>query len=218
MEIKEISFPGKLSRHEYELRDAFLEQVELIPGGEKIKVCIQCGTCTGSCPVSYAMDITPREVLALFRAGDIDAVLNSRTIWTCASCYACQTRCPASIKITDIIYALKRTAMEKQIYSGKFPVHSLANAFIKSMYRFGRVNEPRLMVYYLMKTGFWKAFKFLPLSIRMAARGRLEIKASKIRGLKGLRKIMKAAEKLDIPVKAEEKLYMEQAVGYKAVG
>jgi heterodisulfide reductase subunit C len=86
--------PGQLGKKEQKLRSFFLQQVSNIPGGESIKKCIQCGCCTGSCPVSYMMDITPREVIALFRAGDIESILSSRTIWICASCYACTVRWP----------------------------------------------------------------------------------------------------------------------------
>ncbi len=218
MKIEDIQTPGRLSQKEAQLRIAFLEHVGMIPGGEKIKACIQCGTCSGSCPVSYAMDIPPRELIALFRAGDMETILRSKAIWTCASCYACQTRCPENIKITDIIYALKRTAMERGIYSKKFPVHSLADSFMKSMFIFGRVNEPRLMVYYFLKSGILKAFSYIPLGLKLARRGRIEYKASKIKDIKGLRKIIKAAEKLDMPVEYEVKPYREQAVGYQAVG
>ena len=225
MKIEDIKIPGKLSRKESELRLSFWEHIHIIPGGEKIKSCIQCGTCTGSCPLSYAMDIPPRELIALFRAGDMETILRSRTIWICASCYACQTRCPASIKITDIIYALKRTAMNRKIYNRKFPVHSLRDAFIKNLYLFGRLNEPRLMFYYLMRTGFWKGFSFLPLGLKMMKKGRIELKASKIKDVRGLRKIMKKAEKLEMPFKYEGKpsqyegkSYVKKAVGYKAVG
>lgn len=218
MRIEDIQIPGKLAKKETELRLAFLEHVGVIPGGEKIKACIQCGTCTGSCPVSYAMDIPPRELIALFRAGDMETILQSNSIWTCASCYACQSRCPASIKITDIIYALKRTAMERNIYPRKFPVLSLADAFMKNMFRFGRLNEPRLMVYYFLKTGFWKAFSFIPLALKMSQKGRIDMKAAKIKDLKGLRNIIKAAEKLDMPVQYEVKPYVEETIGYKALG
>lgn len=121
MKIENIKIPGKLSGKEEELRASFMKQLETIPNSEKIKSCIQCGTCTGSCPVSYAMDISPRELIALFRAGDLETLLNSKAIWVCASCYSCQARCPSLIKVTDIIYALKRLAMEKGIYPPKFP-------------------------------------------------------------------------------------------------
>ncbi|MBM4170436.1 MAG: heterodisulfide reductase [Ignavibacteria bacterium] len=217
MKIQEINIPGKLTRKESVLRHSFLEQVDTIPGGEKIKSCIQCGTCSGSCPLSYAMDVMPRELIALFRAGDIESILRSRTIWICASCYTCQTRCPSSIKVTDIIYALKRIAMERRIYAKKFPVHSLSDSFIKSIYRFGRLNEPRLMILYFMRTGILKAFSFIPLGLKMMRKGRLELRVSKVKGIDGLRKIMKKAEKLDIPFEKEKLPFMPEAVGYKSV-
>ena len=217
MKIEDIRIPGKMSRTESELRVAFLHHVGVIPGGEKLQACIQCGTCTGSCPVSYAMDLPPRELIALFRAGDLETIFRSNAIWTCASCYACQTRCPATIKITEIIYALKQTAMERKLYPRKFPVHSVYSAFIKSMHRFGRVNEPRLLIYYFITSGFWRAISFIPLGLKMARRGRIAYRASKIRDLNGLKKIMKAAEKLDMPIVYEVKPYVETAVGYKAI-
>ena len=73
------SLPGVMTKEEAELRQIFLDQVEDIPAGERIKRCIQCGTCTGSCPVSYAMDLSPREVIALFRAGEMERIMKSRT-------------------------------------------------------------------------------------------------------------------------------------------
>ncbi len=218
MKIAEIQIPGMLSRKEADLRTAFLNSVHLIPGGDKIKACIQCGTCTGSCPLSYLMDITPRELVALFRAGDIDSIIKSRTIWVCASCYSCQTRCPQSIKVTDIIYTLKRMAMNRKVYPKKFPVHSLSDSFIKSMNAFGRLNEPRLMVYYFIKTGIWKGFSFLPLALRLMKKGRLELTAPKIKDINGFRKIIKKAQEFDMPLEIAARAYREEAVGYKAVG
>ncbi len=95
-----------------ELHKVFLEDVLAMPGGEKIKQCQQCGTCTGSCPTSHLMDYGPREVIAAFRAGMLDRVVKSNTIWLCTSCYYCTVRCPAGIKITDLMYELKRLAIK----------------------------------------------------------------------------------------------------------
>jgi hypothetical protein len=69
-----------------------------------------------------------------------------------------------------------------------------------------------------LKSGFWKAFTFLPLGMKMAGKGKIEYKASKIKDIKSLRKIIKAAEKMDMPIEYGVKPYVEQAVGYKAVG
>ena len=217
MKTESIRIPGRLSGTEESLRASFLKQLETIPNSEKIKSCIQCGTCTGSCPVSYAMDISPREVIALFRAGDLETLLNSKSIWVCASCYACQTRCPALIKVTDIMYALKRLAMEKGIYPSKFPVHTLSQTFVNVMNRYGRLNEPIFLVSYLMKTNPLKLLSFMPLGLKMAKRKRIAYFPSKIKDLKGLKKIIKKAEAMDAPKEIEESQYLKGSVGYSAV-
>lgn len=217
MKTDSIRIPGKLSRKEEDLRASFLKQLETIPSSEKIKSCIQCGTCTGSCPVSYAMDISPRELIALFRAGDIDTLLNSKAIWVCASCYSCQTRCPSMIKVTDIMYALKRLAIEKGIYPAKFPVHTLSETFVGVMNRYGRLHEPIFLVSYLIKTNPFKLFSFMPLGLRMAKRRRIAYIPSRIKDLSGLKKIIKKAEAMDSPQPFEEAQYLKETVGYGAV-
>jgi heterodisulfide reductase subunit C len=217
MKIVDIKEPGKLSWKEADLRESFLRQLEVVPNSEKIKSCIQCGTCTGSCPVSYAMDISPREVIALFRAGDLETLLHSKTIWVCASCYACQTRCPSLIKVTDIMYALKRLAMEKKIYPPNFPVYSLSKTFVNIMNRYGRLHEPLFLVFFLMKTNPFKLFSFMPLGLRMAKRKRIAYFPSKIKNLDSLKRIIKKAEQMDLPQTKEEAQYMKDTVGYSAV-
>ena len=67
--------PEPKRQREADLREAFLKEVAGIPAGEKIKNCIQCGTCTATCPVSRWMDITPRETVALFRSGMLEEIL-----------------------------------------------------------------------------------------------------------------------------------------------
>ncbi|MGB9697276.1 MAG: 4Fe-4S dicluster domain-containing protein [Ignavibacteria bacterium] len=210
--------PGILQREESELRRAFLEHTKVIPGAEKIKLCLQCGTCSGSCPLSYAMDIMPRELIALFRAGDIDSVLKSRTIWICASCYTCQTRCPVGIKVTDVIYALKRTAIEKKYFTKHYPVHTLAKSFTKCIYNSGRLNESTLMIRFFLGTGLWKSISYLPLGIKMLLKGRLKFRSSKVKNIDTLRKILRKASLLELPVEKEKVMYQPDAVGYKSVG
>jgi quinone-modifying oxidoreductase subunit QmoC len=175
-----------MSKQESELRTAFLEQVDLIPDGNRIKQCIQCGTCTGSCPVSYAMDITPRKVIALFRAGEVGTVLRSRTIWICASCYACTVRCPAAIKITDIMYAFKRIAMQQKIYPKHFPIHALSSSFVRIVDRFGRNHEVKLLLNYGLKTNPFKLVSSIPMGWRLWSKGRVPLKSERIRDRRGL--------------------------------
>lgn len=214
-----LQLPGIMSRKEAELRQIFLEQVHLIPGGEKIKKCIQCGTCTGSCPVSYAMDISPRQLISLFRAGEMETIMKSRTIWICASCYACTTRCPSGIKITDVIYALKRTAMEKKYPSEEAShVQTLANLFVQNLMSYGRLHEGTLIRKYYTKTNPFKLFGLLSLVKKMWKTKRLELFPKKIKAKAELSKIIKKAQEIEMQVAAERPVYSEGYVGYKALG
>lgn len=180
-------------KEEADLRSAFWEQVGSFPEGYKIKRCLQCGTCTGTCPVSYAMDITPRQIIALFRAGHVEDILHSRAIWLCASCYSCTVRCPIGIKVTDTLYALKRIAMEREIYPRKFPVHALSRAFINNVYRFGRNYELWLGIRYYMSTKITKLFTNIGFAWSMIRRGRLGLVPSRLKGINQIHAIIKKA-------------------------
>lgn len=195
---------GVYSQKEKELRDSLLLQVANIPGGESIKKCIQCGSCTGSCPVSYTMDITPREIIALFRARDLESILSSRTIWICASCYACTIRCPQGVQVTDILYALKRMAIEQKIFPKRFPVYSLSKSFVYLANRFGRSYEPGLILAYFLKTNPFKLLGLIPLFLKLFFKGRIGITPKKIKGTKTFSKILQEAEIMEMVVPVKE--------------
>jgi heterodisulfide reductase subunit C len=184
-----MPFPQK----EADLRAAFWDQVESFPEGDKIKLCLQCGTCTGSCPVSYAMDITPRQTIALFRAGMVEDILRSRAIWLCASCYSCTVRCPVGIKVTDTLYALKRIAMEKKIYPLRFPVHMLSKAFTNNVYKYGRNYELGLGLKYIFNTNIVKLFPNFGFGLTMIKNGRLGILPKSLKRIKEIRAIIDKA-------------------------
>jgi heterodisulfide reductase subunit C len=196
--------PGRLGQKEQKLRASFLLQVSNIPGGESIKKCIQCGCCTGSCPVSYMMDITPREVIALFRAGEIESILSSRTIWICASCYACSVRCPQGVQVTDILYALKRLAIDQRIFPKRFPVYALSQSFVGLANRYGRSYEPGLILLYFLKTHPLRLFEMVPLFIKLLRKGRIRLFPKKIKGIKTFSHILKEAEIMEMVVPLEE--------------
>jgi len=188
------------SKKDNKWRAAFLQQLANIPGGESIKKCIQCGCCTGSCPVSYTMDITPREVVALFRAGDMESILSSRTIWICASCYACSVRCPQGVKITDILYALKRVAIENKIYSKKFPIPALSKSFVFLVNRYGRSYEAGLILLYFLKTNPIKLLEMIPLFLKLLFKGRISVFPEKIEAKEKFSQMLAEAEIMEMIV------------------
>ena len=82
---------------------------------EQLLSCIQCGTCSASCPTAFAMDYTPRQLWQMVRLGMREEVLSSRTFWLCTTCKSCQVRCPRGIPITDTMIALKEYAMRVDV-------------------------------------------------------------------------------------------------------
>ena len=187
--------PAKL---EAELREAFWGQLRSIPRGERIQNCIQCGTCSGTCPVSYLMDITPRQIVALFRAGYIEEVLHSRAIWICASCYSCRVRCPSGIYVTDMMYALKRIAISRKIYPPKFPVYALSQSFISNIYKYGRNFELGLAIKYLLKAAPGKLLGNASFGLTMIRKGRISVKPTTIKRIREVRAIIDRANQLEL--------------------
>jgi heterodisulfide reductase subunit C len=82
--------------------------------GENLFSCYQCGTCSAGCPFIEDMDLAPDEVIR-YVILDKKEVLNSKTIWLCASCYTCAERCPRDLNLTKIMEALRQIILRKNI-------------------------------------------------------------------------------------------------------
>jgi len=181
-------------KYESELDPTFGESVAAAAYGEKLFSCIQCGTCSATCPVSPYMDYTPRRIIAMVREGFREEVLHSVTIWLCASCYSCTVECPREIKITDVMYALKQEAMAKGMYAGRFPIPVLAREFFRGVEKTGRSSEGRLMITYFLRTNPLSMLRNSLLALRLWWTGRLSLReeSTKTRGEVG--KLLRACK------------------------
>ncbi len=74
--------------------------------GQNLMACNQCGKCSAGCPVAFAMDMLPNQVIRLAQLGQ-EEVLKSRTIWLCASCLTCASRCPKGVDLSKVMDALR---------------------------------------------------------------------------------------------------------------
>lgn len=173
----------------------FMEKIHSIPGGGAIKRCIQCGTCSGTCPVSWAMEESPRQIIAMIRAGMKDKVLESPTIWTCASCYSCTVRCPQEIKITDIMYILKRLAIKENREQSR-KAEAFSRIFVDIVNEYGRNNEFALMRRYLLSTRPFSSIKEGDIGWQLKRHGRLPLSVKPVKDIEGLRKIVAKAQAL----------------------
>ena len=181
-------------RYAEDVNPAFPAEIMAKPGGEALRDCIQCGTCSGTCPMSVYMDLTPRRVIALTRAGLERDVLQSATPWLCASCYECQVRCPRGIKVTDIMYALKRRAIRKGLYPKRFAIPVLAKAFYNMVARNGRNSESRLVIELALRTNPFNLLKMAPVGLKLLKTGRMVFGQDRIQDPKQLRAILDAME------------------------
>ena len=71
-----------------------LETLMDSPEGREILTCMQCGTCSGTCPYGDVMEFTPRRMIAMMRAGLLEKVFTSDSLLSCVACYACMAKCP----------------------------------------------------------------------------------------------------------------------------
>ncbi|MDO8834130.1 MAG: 4Fe-4S dicluster domain-containing protein [Vicinamibacterales bacterium] len=186
--------PTNHCRYAEDVNPAFPADIMARPGGEALRDCIQCGTCSGACPMSVYMDLTPRRIIALTRAGLERDVLQSGTPWLCASCYECQVRCPRGVKVTDIMYALKRRAIDKGQYPKRFPIPVLARAFHNMVATRGRNSESWLVVELMLKTNPLGLLKMAPLGLKLIATGRMVFTREKIHHVRQLKKVLDAVE------------------------
>jgi heterodisulfide reductase subunit C len=163
-------------------------------GGENLRHCIQCGVCSATCPLSLYMDYTPRRLINLAREGFKKEVLGSFTIWLCASCYACRVECPKSIHITDIMYLLKRRAIEEGVYPRRFPIPVLAREFARMIFMFGRVNETLLVMDLFLRTNWFRFLSMTGLGVNLMRTGRMSLLPDHIKRRGELRKVMDAID------------------------
>jgi heterodisulfide reductase subunit C len=142
---------------------------------EMVQACIQCGTCTGSCPNAFAMDLTPRQLWRQVLLDRREAVFQSRTFMLCSACYFCTLRCPRGLPLTEAMQALKQAASRENLERYR-PVTAFYRHFIESVRRHGRVNELEFMAYYFaeMKNPMLP-LRYSGLGLRLAAKGKLPL-------------------------------------------
>lgn len=172
-----------------------------VVNGKKMSLCMQCGMCSGSCPIGTEMDHGPRKLFMMIRAGMKDEVFNSSTIWNCTSCYNCTVRCPRGIPVTSIIQDLAAKAVELG-YVKDEPNARFAKAFWWSAAKFGRTDERLVTTKFYFSGGlvdfFKKSMANLSIAIGMVRTKRMHIgMPHKIKDTKGLQAILAKAAEID---------------------
>jgi len=143
----------------------------LSPDGRLLRRCIQCGTCTASCPASPAMDLSPRRMWRMVQLGLEEDVLCSKTMWLCSLCYQCQVRCPRGIPLTDTITRLKEMALKRKLAASQESA-GFYRAFTDMIRRYGRNREMEFMVRYFLATNPLNALNYAGMGLTLFSRGK----------------------------------------------
>ena len=162
--------------------------------GVSPSACYQCKKCSAGCPLTFAMDLLPDQVIRLALLGQEEELLRCRTIWVCSSCETCTTRCPNEIDIAGVMDWLKEEALRRGCASQPGVAHFHQTVLDTVRLGGGRLSEPLLLGLYQLKGGMTvekirsgALFGELRLGWELARRGRLSPKLP--RRLKGAREI-----------------------------
>jgi heterodisulfide reductase subunit C len=141
--------------------------------GVDLNVCFQCRKCHVGCPVAFAMDYTPVQLLHAARLGLKDLVLGSKTIWLCASCETCVTRCPQDIDLVKIMDSMRLLALRNKVKPGVPEIAKFYRSSLINIRLFGQTYELGLIGQLKMAT--LQITKDLSLGIKMLMKGRLTL-------------------------------------------
>ncbi|GAB4503128.1 MAG: 4Fe-4S dicluster domain-containing protein [Anaerolineales bacterium] len=174
-----------------------LEEVSTRTAGvSRLEMCIQCGTCGGSCPSAADMDHTPRMLFAMLRAGMRQAALMSNTPWICVSCYHCVVRCPQNVHIADVMYTLKGMAIEAKLFQDS-TAPDFSQTFVDMVEEYGRSYEFGLATRHYLKHFPLRLPGMAPMGMGLLSKQRMSITPTRIRGIKQLKAILKRAKEIE---------------------
>lgn len=177
---------------EVKIDSSFAQEVRK-RSGTALDRCYQCLTCSSGCPVVSWMDYKPNQVVRMVQYGLKDKLLASSTIWVCASCVTCATRCPNDVDIVRIMDTLREMAIKERAAVPEKDVLALHRSFLEGIESGGRVHELSLVVKLKLRTR--KFLKDVGLGMVMFRKGKLKLFPEKIEGIKEVKRIFAETRK-----------------------
>ena len=96
-----------------ENKDRLKEQVLRTSGVNPLK-CMRCGKCSGTCPSYDEMEYHPHQFVYMVEKGEIEKLMQSKSIYKCLSCFACVERCPRSVEPAKLVEAIRLMVIRNQ--------------------------------------------------------------------------------------------------------
>ncbi len=178
-------------------RTDFVKEVMKLPGGDKILDCIQCGLCAGSCPTRFSMDYSPVQLIKMIQLGMREDVLSSKTIWACATCQTCATRCPRNLDLTTLMLSLRNLAIKEDLADKRGVKPKFHKAFFDIVRKSGRLHEPTLQVRIIKKSDPKALARAAKLGLRLARKGKIRLRREKIEHTTDLSKMFEVTNEGD---------------------
>ena len=163
----------------------FIRQVEEA-SEQEVSKCYQCGNCMASCAYTCVYDYPVNQIMRLIQLGQKDIVLRSRSIWLCANCQACTTRCPINLDVARIMETLRIMSRREGTVSEP-NIRIFYDEFLRSVKTFGRVFETGLLPVYNLRVK--RPFTDMELAPRLLMSGKLTFIPSRIKGRKKIAEI-----------------------------
>lgn len=160
-------FTGKPQEHD------FLDHV-MAASGQNLLECLQCGKCTGSCPIASDTVAGPRRLIAMVLSGMKQAALEDRTWWYCVSCGTCAGRCPVEINMYRVATSLCEMAESEGVRPVEPDIHRFEELFLESVEAVGRVQELKTVMAFNMRS--LNPFKDAGIGARMMLKGAISAK------------------------------------------
>ena len=165
--------------------NAFKNEVLRLAGAEAL-TCIQCGTCSASCPTANLMNPSIRKLIKLCLEGRKDEALHNETLWLCTSCLLCTVRCPRGIRPKAVVSALKEIAGREEKKSKDASYEEL---FVKQIKENGRIAELPLTAEFLFvfPQGMVQSMQ---MGLELLPKGKIGIEIDRIRGQDEVKRII----------------------------
>ena len=154
--------------------------------GPEVQTCIQCGTCSASCPTAHLMKPSIRRLIKFCLDGKKDEALRNDTIWLCTSCLLCTVRCPRSIRPKAVVSALKDLAEREGIKSKDQAYEQL---FLDQIKNYGRIAELPLSAEFLLVFP-QGAVQSMEMGLELAPKGKISLGIERIAGRDEVKRII----------------------------
>jgi len=169
--------------------NSFLKEVNDKINGVPLQRCYHCRKCTAGCPMANVMEYNPNKIIKMIQNGQKDEVLNSSTIWLCASCETCITRCPNEVDIARMMDALREISIEQGYTPKEKNIFRLHDSFLDNIKLNGRINEAMLMIEYKLRSG--DLFSDMVMGMGMFLKGKIHPISPRTKDLAAVRKIFR---------------------------